>query len=268
MDYSQYKHLDIAIREDGITVLTVNRPEVLNAVNAELHSELEYIWVDQQRDENVKIVIITGAGAAFMAGGDIKRMSTRAGTDEGVKFSLDVIAMGRRLCMNMLELQKPLIAAVNGDAIGLGATIALLTDRIVMSETAKIGDPHVRIGLVAGDGGAGIWPLLIGPSRAKEFLMWGTLMTGKEAAEMGLISRAVAPSDVLSTAMGWAEQLNKLPTYAVRLTKAAINSGIRQHFSSIMDVSIGFEALSMHSHDFREGATAFAEKRKPVFKGR
>lgn len=268
INYSQYNYLKVEKRPDRIAVVTIDRPEVKNAINFEVHQQLEYIWPDLQRDDDIDIIVLTGSGDAFAAGGDIARMAKRAGTEEGVIFSLQVIAAGRRIFANMLEVQKPIIAAVHGDAIGLGATLALFCDMIVMSQTARIGDPHVRIGLVAGDGGAVIWPALLGPARAKEFLMRGALLTGAEALQMGLVNYSLSTEEVMPKVMALAEELAKLPTFAVRLTKSAVNIHVRQQFNLVMDASIGFEALSMHSHDFAEGTRAFVEKRRPVFKGR
>ena len=167
VDYGRYKNL-IVEKADKVATLTFNRPERLNAFNWELHSELEDVLLDLNVDEDVHAIVITGAGRAFSAGGDLKGMQ-----DDLDQPPMKRIPMyhGRRLVMNLLEVRQPIIAAVNGDAVGVGATVALFCDVIMASETARIGDPHVRVGLVAGDGGAIIWPALVGVSpRPRSFL--------------------------------------------------------------------------------------------------
>jgi enoyl-CoA hydratase/carnithine racemase len=261
-----YEFLTIE-KSEGVAILTLNRPDRLNAIHAEAHAELETAWLEIAADEEVRAVVFTGAGKAFSAGGDVRRMAERAGTEEGLKYSLKVTASGRRLFQNMLEVPQPIVCAVNGDAVGLGATLALFSDIAVVSETARLGDTHVRVGLVAGDGGAVIWPLLVGPSRAKEFLMRGRLVTGKEAREMGLVSYAVPESEVVARAMELARELAALPVRAVQWTKLSVNKWLKDQLNLVLDASLAFEALSMHTQDHAEAARAFLEKRRPAFKG-
>jgi len=265
-DYSRYRHLSIQ-RDDGIATLTLNQPENRNAIHAEMHAELEHVFLDLQSDKEVNVIVLTGAGRMFSAGGDIKRMVNRYGTDEGWQFSIDTPASTKRLFQNILEVEKPIIAAINGDAVGLGATLALFADSTVIAETAKFGDSHVKVGLVAGDGGAVIWPILVGPNRAKEFLMRGKLMSGKEAQAMGLINHAVPAEQVVEAAMEIARELNALPPLAVRWTKLSVNKWIKQQLNLILDASIAYEMLSINSRDHHEAAKAFLEKRAPTFKG-
>lgn len=267
MDYSKYQLLKIAVA-DGIATVSINRPEVLNAVNMELHRELEDIWLDLSYDSAIDVVILTGEGQAFIAGGDLKRMSERFGTEEGMQHALSVTAKARRLLSSLLDFQKPVIAAVNGDAIGLGATIALFCDMIVIAEDARIGDPHVKVGVSAGDGGAIIWPLLLGPARAKEYLMLGLIATGTEAERINLVNRAVPRDEVMATAKKLAGDLLKLSPWAVRYTKSTVNIMVRHYLNMMMDASMATEALTMLSGDHGEAVKAFVEKRKPVFKGR
>ncbi|MFO1286228.1 MAG: enoyl-CoA hydratase-related protein [Rubrivivax sp.] len=266
-DYARYKYLSIQ-REGGIATLTLNQPDNRNAVHAEMHAELEHIWRDLGSDREVNVIVFTGAGKTFSAGGDIKRMASRFGTDEGWDFSLHVPAATHRLFEGMLDVQQPIIAAVNGDAVGLGATLALFCDVAIIADSAKFGDSHVKVGLVAGDGGAVVWPLLVGPSRAKEFLMRGRLVNGTEAHALGLVNHVAPAADVMSTAMKMAEELNALPPLAVRWTKLAVNKWIKHQLNLILDASIAYEMLSINSRDHHEAAKAFIEKRPPVFKGR
>jgi len=267
MDYSHCKALRIEL-DDGIATLTINRPEARNAIDREIHEELDDIWLDLAADDAVKVIILTGAGTSFSAGGDLKRLAERAGTDEGQQFLMGLPGHGRRLLNNILEVQKPIIAAINGDAIGLGATLALVCDITVMSSEARIGDPHVRVGVSAGDGGSVIWPLLVGPSRAKEYLMLGLLASGQEAERMNLVNHVVAPDEVMPKAIDLARKLAELPPWAVRYTKATINMSVRAQFAQAMDASLAYEALTMSTGDFGEGTRAFLERRKPKFTGR
>lgn len=266
MDYSRYKYVQVT-KSNKVATLCLNQPDKRNAVDTEMHNELEEVWLDLARDTDINAIIFTGAGKSFSTGGDIKGMVSRFGTEEGWRFALEVPAMTRRLFQNMLEVGHPIIAAVNGDAIGLGATLALFCDTVVISETAKFGDTHVKVGLVAGDGGAVVWPLLIGPARAKDFLMRGRLVSGKEAMEMNLVSYAVPADQVLSKAGEIADELAQLPPLAVRWTKLAVNKYIKDQLNLVMDTSIAYEMLSINSQDHKEAAVAFMEKRKPVFKG-
>lgn len=265
-DYSSYKFLRVEKR-DGIATLTLDRPDLRNAVNKDVHPELERVWVDLSEDQDVDVIIFTGAGKTFSAGGDVKGMAARAGTIEGLKYSLNIPAATRRLFQNMLEVSQPVICAINGDAVGLGATLALFSDVTVISSTARFGDSHVKVGLVAGDGGAVIWPLLIGPARAKDFLMRGKLVSGEEAHALGLVNYVVPNDDVMTRAREIAAELAALPKWAVRWTKLSVNKGIKDQLNLVLDASIAYEMLSMNTHDHGEAARAFAEKRKPDYKG-
>jgi len=265
-DYSRYEFIKIE-KQDRLATVTLNRPEALNAVNPGLHRELERIWLDLAEDSEVNAIILTGAGRAFCAGGDIKGMSSRSGTGEGRRSALVTPAGGRRIVQNMLEVEQPIIGAINGDAVGLGATIALLCDVVVASESARFGDTHVKVGIVAGDGGAVIWPLLIGPARAKEFLMRGTLINGADGARIGLVNYAVPPAAVLAMAHEIARELADGPTWAIRWTKLSVNKWLKDQVNLILDASLAYEMITFNTEDHREAARAFVEKRKPQFKG-
>jgi len=266
-DYSRYQYLDIQ-RRQGIATLTLNQPDNRNAVHPEMHAELEQVWRDLGSDHEVNVIVFTGAGKTFSAGGDIKRMAARFGTEEGWDFSLHIPKATHRLFEGMLDVPQPIIAAVNGDAVGLGATLALFSDVAIIADTAKFGDSHVKVGLVAGDGGAVVWPLLVGPARAKEFLMRGRLVNGAEAQALGLVNHAVPAAEVMDTAVKMAEELNALPPLAVRWTKLSVNKWIKHQLNLILDASIAYEMLSINSRDHHEAAKAFIEKRPPVYKGR
>jgi len=266
MNYDGYKHIKVQ-RERGIATLTLNEPDNRNAIHAQMHAELEQVWLDLARDEETNVVVLTGAGRFFSAGGDIKRMAARFGTEDGWRYSLEVPAATRRMFQNILEVPQPIVVAVNGDAVGLGATLALFCDVSVIANTAKFGDTHVKVGLVAGDGGAVVWPLLIGPARAKEFLMRGRLVNGEEAFGLGLVNHCAPADEVLAKATALAEELASLPPLAVRWSKLSVNKWLKHQLNLILDASVAYEMLSMNSKDHHEAAMAFIEKRPPQFKG-
>ena len=263
MEYSRYELIKVD-KDDKVAIITINRPEALNAVNAQLHSELEDIFADVARDKDINAVVLTGAGRAFCSGGDVKAMD--AGEFEPFKTG-GPLCGARRLIHNMIEVEQPIIAAVNGHAIGLGATLALFCDVIIASENVKIGDPHVKVGLVAGDGAAVIWPLLCGLAKAKEYLMTGDLINATEAERMGLINHVVPSSEVMPRAMELAHRLANGPTRAIRWTKLACNKRLRDEINLVLDASLAVETVSMLTEDHKEATRAFAEKRTPEFKG-
>ena len=167
-DYSRYEFIKVE-KEGKLATLTLNRPDSLNAIHSQLHGELENIWMEVARDEEVNAIILTGAGRAFSAGGDVKGMDSRSDPDQERRYSLMTVANARRLIQNMLMVEQPIIGAINGDAVGLGATIALFCDVVIAAEKARFGDPHVKVGIVAGGEAAIIWPALIGVSGPRNF---------------------------------------------------------------------------------------------------
>jgi enoyl-CoA hydratase/carnithine racemase len=266
-DYAKYEFLAIEVAH-RIATVTINRPQRRNALNRPLIDALHLVWVDLARDPAVDVVLLTAAGEYFSVGGDVKAMSERPGGDFLEQDEFPDPALGRRMAYNMLAMDKPVVCAINGDAIGLGATAALFCDVTVMNEQARIGDPHVKVGLVAGDGGTVIWPLLVGVSRAKEFLMLGSLVRGTDAARLGLVNHAVPADQVLPKAREIATALAEGATWAIRFTKACINKQLMQQVNLVLDTSIALEHVTMHTRDHAEATRAFAEKRKPVFQGR
>lgn len=266
MKYDGYKSLLVS-KKDGIATVTINRPETLNAISMDVHSEVERIWADIEQDPEVNVSILTGAGKCFSAGGNIKDMIDRWGTTESRAMLAALPERAKRLVTGFVNTTKPIIAAVNGDAMGLGATMALLCDISVIAETARIGDTHVRVGLVAGDGGAVIWPLLIGVNRAKDFIMRGKVVRGKEATEMGITNYCAPAEEVMASAIKIAEDINAVPPLAARWTKVAANLILKQQLGLVFDASIAYECMSMSTEDHLEACKAFVEKRKPAFKG-
>ena len=252
------------VRARRVLTVTLNRPDVLNAVNAAMHSELARLFHDIATDPETDIVVLTGAGRAFCAGGDIDWL--QGAIDDPAIF--DRIAVeAKQIVFGLLDLEKPVICRLNGDAVGLGATVALFCDIVIASESARIGDLHVNIGLSAGDGGAIIWPQLVGYPRAKEFLMTGRLIDGAEAAALGLVNEAVAADELDARIERMVGKLERGATQAIRYTKVSINVGLRQLAHAMMDASIAYESLTNVSADHREGLAAFRERRKPAFGG-
>ena len=270
IDYGEYEFLNVAVA-DRIATITINRPDRLNAVHNALHHELEQIWIDVRADQDVNAIILTGAGRAFCAGGDVKGMAegtlSGAAPKKGKGRGRGPIAAsnGRRVIENMLDVEQPIIGAINGDAIGLGATLALLCDITVASEKARFADTHVKVGIVAGDGGAVIWPLLIGPHRAKEFLMRGNFISGAEAGRIGMVNYAVGPDEVMTKACELARELADGPTWAIRWSKLAVNKWLKQQANLILDASLAYEMMTFNTKDHQEAVKAFVEKRKPNF---
>ena len=262
-DYSRYGTLKIDVK-DQVATITLNRPESLNAVNPQMHTELEELFGEISTDDSVNAIVLTGAGRAFCAGGDVKGMDQRV--REGTRRV--PLRGAKRLIQNLLEVEQPLIAAVNGDAVGLGATIALFCDIIIAAENARIGDTHVRVGLVAGDGGAVIWPLLVGVAKAKELLFTGDLIHAPEAERIGLINRVVPQGKAYEEALALAIRLAAGPTQAIRWTKLATNKRLKDEVNLVLDASLAVETLSAATEDHKEAARAFVEKRPPRYTGR
>jgi enoyl-CoA hydratase len=249
-------------RRRRVLEVTLNRPDKLNATDAVLHTELARVFTDISNDPDSDIVVLTGAGRAFSAGGDVAWM--QEAIDEPARFE-QTIREAKQIVFGLIDCEKPIIAKLNGHATGLGCTIALFCDIIIAAEDARIGDPHVRVGYAAGDGGAVIWPQLIGYARAKEYLLTGDLMTASQAASMGLINHAVPADELDAKVNAFADRLAAGATKAVRWTKMSVNIGLRDLATKIMDASLAYEALSNIHPDHAEAVRAFAEKRPPVF---
>jgi enoyl-CoA hydratase len=262
-NYDQYEGL-LVEKKDKVMTITLNAPESLNAFTGGMHNSMSRIWDDVNDDPEVNVVVLTGAGRAFSAGGNVinmqKKIDDTASWDAGMPEA-------KRIVFRMLECDKPIIARVNGHAVGLGATVALLCDIIIAADHAKIGDPHVNAGLVAGDGGALIWPQLVGFVRAKEYLLTGDLMSAAEAERIGLINHAVPADQLDEKVYGLARRLASGPMKSIRWTKQTVNIPLRQLAHSMMDLSLSLETQSNLSKDHQEAVWAFGEKRKPNFSG-
>lgn len=263
MQLSDYN--SIAFRRDGrVLHATFNRPETLNSMDAEMQHEVARLFPEVATDPETNVLVITGAGRAFSAGGDVELMQ---GMIDRPALVVEAMAHGKQLLHSILDCPKPVIAKINGPAIGLGATIALFCDLIVAANHAKIADPHVRVGLVAGDGGAAIWPQLVGYARAKEYLLLGDTLTGEQAASIGLINRAVPAEDLDRVVDGIAQRLASGASRAIQWTKLAVNIRLKQVVNAVIEDSFAYEALSSKTKDHQEAVNAFRDKRQPRFSG-
>lgn len=245
-------------RQGRRLTIAMNRPEVLNAVNTRLHQELIDAFVFAARDEGSDLVVLTGEGRAFSAGGDLEQME-RVIADPAL-FDSEV-RDAKLLIFALLDIEKPLIARVNGHAVGLGCTLALFCDVVFAAESARIGDPHVSVGLVAGDGGAVIWPQLLGFARAKEFLMTGELLTAPRAEAIGLINHAVPDADLDARVDAFCDRLLAGATEAIRWTKVTVNLELKRLAHALMDPGLAYESLSVRTEAHRQRVAALRARK-------
>lgn len=245
-------------RQGRRLTIAMNRPEVLNAVNTRLHQELIDAFVFAARDEGSDLVVLTGEGRAFSAGGDLEQME-RVIADPAL-FDSEV-RDAKLLIFALLGIEKPLIARVNGHAVGLGCTLALFCDVVFAAESARIGDPHVSVGLVAGDGGAVIWPQLLGFARAKEFLMTGDLLTAPRAEAIGLINHAVPDADLDARVDAFCDRLLAGATEAIRWTKVTVNLELKRLAHALMDPGLAYESLSVRTAAHRQRVAALRARK-------
>ena len=256
-----FKTIELS-REGRLLRLTFNRPDAMNAVNLDLHDELPQALWFAQGDTGSDLVVITGAGRAFSAGGDLDHIARNAA--DPTLFDHEA-RMAKRIIFTLLDIDKPVICRMNGHAVGLGATIALMCDIVIAAEGAKIGDPHVGLGLVAGDGGAAIWAARIGLARAKEYLFTGELLTAQKAAEIGLINHCVPREELDGAVDAFCQKLLSGAMGAIRATKILTNLELKRLAAAVMDAGIAYESVSVRSADHLEGIAALREKRAPKF---
>lgn len=262
MPFDDYQRIAVSRRE-RILVLALDNGKV-NVVDGQMHRELARVFLDAQDDADSDLVILTGTGRAFCAGGDTAWFRRQI---EDPRSFRAIAPEAKRIVTSLLELEKPLLCRLNGAAAGLGATIALMSDVIVAADTAIIGDPHIKVGLVAGDGGAIIWPQLIGFARAKELLLTGDLLPASEAARMGLINHAVPAAELDAKVDEIAAKILGNPRWAVRWTKTVANIPLRELAARLSDPAIAYEILTNLTEDRREAVDAFIERRTPQYGG-
>lgn len=254
-----------------VATLTINRPETRNPLGAEGDGDL---FQDAVRSINanrsVRCVILTGAGKAFSAGGDVKAMRDKAGAFAGPGVAIrERYRNGiHQIVRALWGVEVPMIAAVNGPAIGLGNDVACLADMRIASDTAIFGATFLKIGLVPGDGGSWLLPRVIGHARAAELLYAGTTVDAKTALSWGLVSRVVPAAQLMDEARSLAVQICQQPPDVLRMTKKMLREGAQTSFDTILEMSAAFQALAHHTEDHAEALDAFFEKRPGDFKGR
>ena len=248
----------LLIEGDGpVRTVRMNRPDRLNAVNEALHSALASVWGELGADDSVRAVILTGQGPAFSAGGDLDYL-TRVSDDS--EFRYRTMADARRIVTEMMNFRKPIIAAVNGPAVGLGCSLAVLSDIVIMSETAFFADPHVSLGVVAADGGALAWPLVMSLLRAKEYLFTGDRINAEKAERLGLANHVVPAGELLDRAQALAERLAAQPQQALQDTKRALNIHMSRAVLSVIDFAMAAEAETFALPEFRAILEAYTQK--------
>jgi enoyl-CoA hydratase len=250
----------LTVDADGpVRTVTLNRAGELNSINAELHWGIANVWRQLAADTEAKVVILTAAGRVFSAGGDLGWITSFL--DDPVARD-ESIREGAQIIEEMLRFPLPVIAAVNGAAVGLGCSVALLCDVMLISETAYLADPHVAVGLVAGDGGAALWPLLTPIMRSREYLYTGGRIPAAIAVELGLASRIVAPGDLMSEASRLAERLAAQPVEALRGTKRIVNMYLSQALGGPLQAGFAAERVTMQTDEHRSRLLEFQKNQK------
>jgi enoyl-CoA hydratase len=251
---------EIQIRADGpVRIVTLNRPDARNAANEPMHRALSQIWRRLADDADACAVVLTGAGKAFSAGGDFHFM-TKLQTDAA--FREQTMEETRTILLDMIRFPLPLVAAVNGPAVGLGCSLALSCDIVLIAERAHLADPHVNVGLVAGDGGAALWPLFTSLLRAKEFIFTGDRIPAEVAVQLGLANRVVAGDVLMEEALRLAHRLAALPARALRDTKRALNAHVEKAVAGPLEIAIQAELASLASAEHAERVRKMLDKSK------
>ena len=262
MNYADFQFLKFDHKPNGVLVITINRPEVMNATNGRLHWELTKIWGVVTDDAKTKVAVITGAGdQAFSAGGDLEWVAGMVGNPKEIA---NTMTEASDVVYNMMACDKPIISAINGVAVGAGLAVTFLADISIMAEEAKITDGHVKIGVAAGDHAAILWPLLCGMAKAKYYLMTAEFVNGKEAERIGLVSLCVPRAELMDKAMAVANKLAAGSQQAIRLTKRSLN-GWMNVARPIFESSLAMEMLCFLGEDAKEGVASVREKRAPKF---
>lgn len=267
IDYSRYKGLKLSL-ENGVMTITLSNPGRRNAATQQMQEELAWIWDDVWADAEVKAVILTGEGSDFCSGADVAGLAEAAGSAEKpVSYLNRSTRYARKHVLGPIECEKPVIAKVRGVAYGMGVNMALACDMVFASEDARFCDSHVKVGLVAGDGGLLLWPLAIGFHRAKEYLLTGDPVPAKVAAEIGLINRCLPDDELDDFVQNMVEKLIALPPHAVNYTKASMSHMLKQLAQPAFETSLAYEIYTMQMDDMAEATQAFVERRKGNFTG-
>ncbi len=259
--FDLYPDLEFERKDNGVLLMTINRPESYNATDARTHRALSRVWFDIEDDDDTRVVVVTGKGKAFSAGGDLEWIETMIQNYDGMKVALKEAG---DIVYNMTRCSKIIVSAINGVAVGAGLAVALMADISLMAEEARFTDGHIRLGVAAGDHANIIWPLLCGLAKAKYYLITSDFIDGKTADQIGLVSKSVPGDDLMDEAFRVADKIATGPQDAARWTKRSLNLWVMQA-APAFDASLGFEMLNFLGHDAAEGAAALREKRDPKF---
>src|SRR5215469_9017146 len=261
MDYKEYKHLAFKHFDDGVLQVTLNRPEVLNATDARMHWEMSQVWKDIDADAQTKVALVTGAGRAFSVGGDNHMIAQTLGDAEKIA---GLWREAGDIVYNMINLDKPIISAINGPAFGAGLAVALLADISIVAENVRFTDGHVILGVAAGDHAVIVWPLLCGMAKAKYYLLLCESVDGEEAERIGLVSLCVDDDQLEAKGLEVATKLAEGAQTSIRFTKYALNNWLRM-MGPAFDASTALEMLGFLGPEVKEGLASHLEKRKPKF---
>jgi len=263
MNYAEkYQRLQCEMQDNGVLLITLDNPGKMNATDAQMHLEISTIFRDVDSDPNINAVVVTGAGKAFSAGGELEWIKEQVGN---YTQTMRVMREAGEIVRSMIDCDTPIISAINGVAVGAGLAVALMADISIMNEDARITDGHIRLGVAAGDHAVAIWPLLCGMAQAKYYLLTADFIDGKEAARIGLVTKAVPADEVLSTALAVAHKVATGPRDAVRFTKRSLNHWLRQALPNF-EASLAYEMLNFLGPDAQEGLSALIEKRPADFR--
>lgn len=243
----------------GVLLITLNRPHRLNSLTMPMFEHMADIWVDVDRDPQTRVAVVTGAGRGFCTGMDV------AQPDPSLDDAVALMETERRRIINLLNMDKPLISAINGPAVGWGLSMALLSDISVAAEDALLRDGHTRVGVVAGDHSSLIWPLLVGMAKTKYYQLTSASLTGAEAERIGLVSLCEPKASVLERALAIADDLAQGSQQAIRWTKRSLNTGWLTNALPQQELSAALETLGFASADYLEARRAFRENRKVQF---
>jgi enoyl-CoA hydratase len=257
----RFQRLKFSEPSEGVLEIVLSNPGRLNAADSQMHRELAYIWRDIDADESIRAVLVRGEGGAFSSGGDFEMIEEMIRDYEAL---LRVWKEARDLVYGVVNCSKPIVAAIEGPAVGAGLAVALLADISVAGKTARIVDGHVRLGVAAGAHSVVAWLLLCGLSKAKSYLPWNEPLSGEEAERIGLVSRCVEDSEVYAEALQIAQKLSQGSPSAIRFTKYALNNWLRM-VGPNFDTSLALEFMGFLGPDAKEGLASLREKRKPGF---
>ena len=248
----------LTVSEDGpVRIVRLNRPAALNAIDEVLHTALTDIWQQLDSDREARAVVITGEGRAFTAGGDMGLLQLMS---EDLETRDRVLGESERIMHDMIAFRLPLVAAVNGPAVGLGCSLAMLSDTVFMEESSYLADPHVPVGLVAGDGGAITWPLAMSLLSAKEYILTGDRIPASEAHRLGLANHVVPDGEGLSSALAFAQRLAKLPPQAIQDTKKALNVHLQRAAVGLIELCASAEHRSFDTPELKANVARFMKK--------